>query len=342
MPDNITPTNAASSGIFIDRKKLKALVQRSDRPGLVFLSKWFVALVSTGCLVWVSIGTWWVWPAMFVYGSVLALSAYALSHETAHRTAFRTRWLNEMLFWISSLVYLEEPLHRRYTHTSHHTYTYHAGLDAQIPSDLPLTLKGWLMEVSGLVYYTFGLKTFLRLAFRKYSPMGIKVSPESELSAMTRNARIFLLVYGLIGMLIAVGQTWLLWFFVLPRLLGGITLGLFTILQHAETQVNSPSILESTRSFITSRFFRFFYMDMNFHIEHHLYPQVPFFSLEQVNQEISDQLPDPDPGLLKTHLELFSVVVRRTLGKNTRARSIRQADDMVTRKGYEKLARSTM
>ena len=53
--------------------------------------------------------------------------------KTAHGTAFRSTWLNETVLWISSLIYMEEPLHRRYTHANHHTFTWHVGKDSQMP-----------------------------------------------------------------------------------------------------------------------------------------------------------------------------------------------------------------
>ena len=116
-------TNAASSGIDINRKMLKALAKRSDRPGLIYLAQWVASLVLTGSLVWLALGTWWVWPAMVLHGVFLSVPAYALSHETAHGTAFRTRWLNEAVLWVTSLIYFEEPLHRRYNpHQSPHLH----------------------------------------------------------------------------------------------------------------------------------------------------------------------------------------------------------------------------
>ena len=108
-PRNVV-TNAASTGIRIDRKRLKSLARRSDAPGLTYLVVWVVAMGATGALVWLALGTLYVWPAMFAYGVVMSVPAYSLSHETAHGTAFRTRWLNETVFWFTSLLYGEEPL----------------------------------------------------------------------------------------------------------------------------------------------------------------------------------------------------------------------------------------
>lgn len=63
-------TNAASTGIRIDRKRLKKLARRSNAPGLIYLAAWGVALGVGGCAVWWSLGTALVWPAMFVLGII--------------------------------------------------------------------------------------------------------------------------------------------------------------------------------------------------------------------------------------------------------------------------------
>ena len=335
-------TNAASSGIRIDRNRLKALSRRSNRPGIAYLAAWATAMLLTGFLVWLTLGTVWVWPSMFIYGVVLTVPTYSLSHETAHGTAFRTRRLNEAVFWISSLLYGEEPLHRRYTHTNHHTYTWHVGLDSQMPFDTPLDFRGWLYDVSGLSILKFQVRVLWQLSTKRYTKLMRDVAPEAELPKMTRNARLFSLAYlGLAG-LIAAGFTWPLWFYVLPRLIGGPIMLMFNIIQHAEMQEDSPSIIESTRTFRTDFVGRFLYLDMNHHVEHHLYPQVPFFALHKLHTEVAGQTPEPDPGFWQTNVDLLRVVVRRSLGRNTRAAWIRQAPHMVTDGTYAPIAKATM
>ena len=338
-----TVTNAASSGVRIDRRHLKSLARRSDRPGLTYLAEWAVAMVLTGALVWLSLGTLYVWPAIFVYGVVLTVPAYSLSHETAHGTAFRTRRLNETVFWFTSLLYGEEPLHRRYTHTNHHTHTWYVGLDSQMPFDTPLDFKGWLYDISGLSVHRFQIRVLWQLAARRYSKLMREVAPQAELPKMTRNARLFALAYLGIATLIAAGYTWPLWFYVLPRLIGGPIMLMFNIIQHAEMQENSPSIIESTRTFRTNRVGRLLYLNMNNHVEHHLYPQVPFYSLPQLHAAVADQTPHPDPGFWRTNLDLLLVVIRRSLGRNTKAAWIRQAPHMISAIGaYSKIAKATM
>ena len=342
MTEKFNPTNAASSGIELDRKTLKALCKRSDKPGLIFLAKWLVALLTSGYLVYLGLDTLWVWTAMFIYGAVMGLAAYSMSHESAHGTAFRTRWLNETLFWITSLIYFEEPLHRRYTHTNHHSYTWHVGKDSQMPFDTPVTLRVWLIEMSGIALTWFHILTFYRLASGQFTEVMKWVIPNDEFPRIRRNAWIMVGVYIAIGAAITLGATFLWWFLVIPWYLGRITVVAFGLIQHVEMAEDAPSILDSTRSFKTSPLVSFLYLNMENHVEHHLYPQVPFYSLPYLNQAIKDQLPEPDSGFWRTNLEALSIAIRRTLGRNTKAWSIRQAPHMITDGGYQKVSIRTM
>ena len=335
-------TGAASSGIQIDKSLLKQLAKRSDRQGLWYLAKWIALLVISGAAVWYSMGSGWLWLAMFVHGIVLSVPAYAISHETAHGSVFETRWLNKVVLWITSLIYMEEPWHRRYTHLNHHAHTWHVNVDSQMPFDTPMTLKGWLLEASGIALLIFHTRVLLALAFKRYSQTMLDVVPEPKLPLLTRNARIMLLIYLTIPVAAVFGITRPLWFIVIPRLLGAPVMLLFTLIQHVEMAENSPSIIESTRSFHSNWLGRFLYANMNYHIEHHLYQQVPFYSLPKLNEAIRDQLPQPDPGFFRTNLEILWVVIKRSFGKNTRANSIRQAPHHITNGAYQPIARATM
>ncbi|QAX29317.1 fatty acid desaturase [Leisingera sp. NJS204] len=342
MPDYI-PTNAASSGVKLDKKTLKSIAARSDKPGLIYIAQWVAFLSATGALVWATLGTLWVWPAMLLHGIFLTVPAYSFSHETAHGTAFRSRWLNEAVLWVTSFLYMEEPLHRRYTHTNHHTHTWWVGKDSQMPFDTPMGFGGWLAEISGFALLRFHMQVFVCLAAGRYTDTMKMVTPEGGFAKMTRNARIMLMIYALIAAAPFFGIWWVVWFLVIPRILGAPVMLLFTLIQHVELQENSPSILESTRSFRSNRLAEFLYMKMNNHVEHHLYPQVPFHALPKLAEALQDQLPQPDPGFCKTNLEVMSVVLRRSLGRQTKAASIRQAPHMITGGGpVERVAQRTM
>ncbi|MEO0712088.1 MAG: fatty acid desaturase, partial [Pseudomonadota bacterium] len=332
-------TNAASSGVKINGRKVKELATKSDRPGLIYLAKLAALLLASGTLVLMTVGTWMMWPAMFLHGIILCVPSYSASHETAHGTAFKTKWLNEAVLWVTSFVYIEEPLHRRYTHTNHHMFTWHVGKDSQMPFDTPMGLAGWIQEITGLGLARFHTHVLFQLALGRYSDTMRMACPQSAFPKMTRNARIMIALYALIALAPFFGVWSPIWLFVVPRILGAPVMLLFTLIQHVELQENSPSILESTRSFATGPVAQFLYMNMNNHVEHHLYPQVPFYNLNALAEEVKDQVPEPDPGFFKTNIEVLRVVTRRSMGLSTKSESIRQAPYMISEGGaYEKIA----
>ena len=236
------------------------------------------------------------------------------------------------MFWATSLLYYEEPLHRRYSHASHHTHTWIEGEDNQMPyAPIPLTFVGWVAEILGLGLYWHQTKMFVLHSLGIFSENVKRVTPASELPRMQSNTQICVAIYaGLAAISIAAGWLWPLYLIVIPRVLGGPIMNAFILMQHVEMAENQPNIVQSTRSFRTNWFFQFLYFNMNHHIEHHLYPTVPFHALPELSSKLGDQLPAPDPGFLSTHWEVLKITIRRSLGRSDRSRKIRQAfsDDL--------------
>src|SRR5258705_3605869 len=82
----------------IDPVLLRSLMRRTNLHGIARFVAWIFLCVATGYLVVVWRHSLWVIPATILYGGILSF-AYAASHECAHGTAFKTRWLNEAVFW---------------------------------------------------------------------------------------------------------------------------------------------------------------------------------------------------------------------------------------------------
>jgi len=290
-------------------------MKRSDRPGMIWLAQWIVLLLATGYLMHLAQGTAWYLPMLVIYGSAIAVPAYALSHECAHGTAFRTRWINEALFWISSIIYYEEPCYRRYAHASHHTCTWQNGSDAQMPFETPMTFKGWLLETSGIGYFIWITRIMIANAGGNFSDRVKSFTPASELPKLKWGARVMLVVYLLLVIAIMAGADFLFWYLVLPRILGNPVLFLYTLIQHVDMEEDQPDLRKSTRSFETNAFSQFLYMNMNYHVEHHMYPTVPFHALPALNDAVKDQLPQPDPGFIRTNYRVLKAIIARSRGK---------------------------
>ncbi len=78
----------------IDRSDLKKLMKRKDLPAWIHAIIYFGSLFGSGYLAFLSWGTWYAVPAFFLYGTIYA-NSNSRWHEYGHRTAFKTRWLND-------------------------------------------------------------------------------------------------------------------------------------------------------------------------------------------------------------------------------------------------------
>ncbi len=76
---------------------------RADGPALARVAWHFGALLVTGTLLWRLRATAWAVPLLVVHGYVLAFT-FCPFHEAAHRTAFRTRWLNTVVGTLAGLL----------------------------------------------------------------------------------------------------------------------------------------------------------------------------------------------------------------------------------------------
>jgi fatty acid desaturase len=286
------PPGAAD--IALDRKLLKSLMRRSDRIALGRLCLCLSGLVLLGWLYARSFGTWAFWPMLFVFGGASSLTFYSLSHECAHGTVFRSRWLNETAFWIASLLFGQEVLYRRYSHASHHTYTMFVGKDAQMPIIQPAGLVQYVLWYTGFFYHIQSLRQLVSHSIGRFSARALACTPAAELGRVTRNSRLFLGIYLFAAVAsMVLHSSVLLWFWLLPKLAGDPVMMAFAGSQHFEMKENDRDLRTTTRSLRANRLIDLFYWNMSYHIEHHLYPTVPFHALPRLNAAIRTHLPRP-------------------------------------------------
>ncbi len=309
--DSIDDPFAAWYAPLIDQAALRAMMRRTNRHGLVSLGIWLLLCLVTGALVVAARGTFWVWPAMLVYGGVLCF-AYAVSHECAHGTAFKSRWLNEAVFWFTSLVFIEEPLYRRYSHAGHHTNTWFNDLDPQKPYGNPISLWGYISGTFGLRFYYDAVKQLVRHSLGRFTAQEIDFVPPEEIKRAKTNSRVMFACYAALlfgGIVFQSPWPFLLYF--VPRFLGGCIVMLYINTQHMCMAEDLYDHRETTRSIKCGWLGRRLYWNMNHHMEHHLYPAVPFHALPALSRTIASQLPPPVEGVIAANLAILKAISRQ-------------------------------
>jgi fatty acid desaturase len=118
----------------ISRAVLKELMKRSDAEGWRNFGPWLALLVMSGAIAALSWGTWWAVPAFLAYGTIYS-SSDARWHELAHGTPFRTRWINEAFYHLSSFMTIREGYWWLWSHARHHTHREAWGVG--IPGTVP-------------------------------------------------------------------------------------------------------------------------------------------------------------------------------------------------------------
>src|SRR5437868_7213550 len=124
----------------IPRKRLKEFMQRRDGPAIRDTLIWLGALVLSGACAGYLWGSWWSLPSFVVYGVLYGSATDSRWHECGHGTAFRTQWMNDVVYQIACFMIMRNPVTWRWSHTRHHTDTIIVGRDPEIsvmrPPDL--------------------------------------------------------------------------------------------------------------------------------------------------------------------------------------------------------------
>ena len=56
---------------------------------------------------------------------------------------------------------------------------------------------------------------------------------------------------------------------------------------------------------------RFLYWNMNYHVEHHMFPMVPYHALPALHAEMKDDTPTPYPSILAAYREIIPALIHQ-------------------------------
>lgn len=300
----------------IPRKELKAFTARDDTHALIDFGLWTACLALSGYAAFRSVGTHWLLPAFFLYGTIYS-SCDARWHECAHGTPFRTRWLNETFYFLCSLMNMKEGTYTRWSHTRHHTETIMVGLDPEIQVMRPADLRRVLLDFLWIPDAVQMFRVMFIHALGVPSKEARDFVPQSEWRKMFWWSRIYLLLYaGMIAWSVWI-RSWLpVLFFPLARLYGGWLHQIFSLTQHAGLAENVRDHRLNTRTVELNPVFRFLYFNMNYHIEHHMFPMVPFHALPRLHERVEPCLPRTYCGLRDAFREIVPTLIRQSRDAN--------------------------
>jgi fatty acid desaturase len=289
---------------LIGKAELKRLSTRSDAAGLLHLAGHVVLLIATGALIYLSTGTLWIWPAMFMHGTAL-IFLFAPLHETIHRTAFRSRVLNDVVAFVTGVLVVLPREYFRAFHFAHHRFTQEAD-DPELATNKPATVLQLLWHVTGMPEWWWALKGLVTRACGRLPETFY--ATERVRRSVILESRWVLAIYAaaLVGS-IAAHSAVLLWYWVIPIVLAQPMLRFYLLAEHSACP-RSADMLENTRTTYTNGLVRFLAWNMPFHAEHHAWPSIPFHALPRTNALVRDQLRKTAPGYRAAMWEIWTAM----------------------------------
>jgi fatty acid desaturase len=296
----------------VPRKVLKELMHRRDGPAIRDTLIWFAAL---GLSAWGGIAFWGSWasvPFWLVYGVLYGSACDSRWHECGHGTAFKTSWMNDVVYQIASFMVVRNPVNWRWSHARHHTDTIIVGLDPEIACMRPPNRFRLMLAYSGILDVIESGQTLLRNAAGRLAPSEKDYIPESEWPKAIRAARVHVAIH---ATALAAAISWQsfipLMLIGLPRLYGCWHMVLTGLIQHCGMAENVIDHRLNSRTVLMNPISRWIYWNMNYHIEHHMFPMVPYHALPRLHEILKHDLPLPNTSILDAYREAIPAILRQ-------------------------------
>ena len=284
-------------------------MQKSDRVAMRDTLIWLGAmlvLAAIGIALWPSL---WSLPFWAAYGVLYGSGGDSRWHECGHKTAFKTAWMNTVVYQIASFMMMRSPVVWRASHVRHHTDTIIVGRDPEIVAMRPPDLWRIVLNLFGIIDVYQAVGRMLLHASGRLDPEEASFVRDQDIVRVTRVARIWLAIYfGVILLAILLGTILPLMVIGLPRLYGAWHHVMTGLLQHLGLAENVTDHRLNTRTVMMNPVSRFIYLNMNYHLEHHMFTMVPYYNLPKLHEHLKDQLPTPEQSIPAAYRRLLPVL----------------------------------
>ena len=271
------------------------LIRKSDAKGLSALAIHFGLIVLFGALIALKAP---FWPVFLVPQGILIIFLFTTLHETIHRTAFATVWVNDVVARLCGFLILLPADWFRYFHFAHHRHTQDPDRDPELASSKPETWSQYLVHLSGIPIWISHLRT---LAINATGQCSDDFVPPSARGNIAIEARIMFAGYAvLLGISVFAGSLLFFYVWILPVFLGQPFLRLYLLAEHGRCAF-AANMFENSRTTFTNRLIRRIAWNMPYHAEHHAFSGVPFHRLPQFHDLTRDHLIETENGYVRFH-----------------------------------------
>ena len=310
----------------VDPKLMSELMKCSDWQGLKQALGHLGLWVLTGTVAYLNFTNvhWsnWYWSvplllaSLFVHGTVGSFLGGTACHELGHKTPFKTKAFGEVFLKLFAFLSFWDQVWFRPSHIRHHQVTTHHDYDGEVVLPMWLWLKDWHFWLGMLAWDPRGTWWALRAYYRRATGRMdnewyefLMPAENAKLRKEHRDwARFTLIGHAVLAAIfIATGH----WFLIVIVNLGTQYCGWLNFLcahpQHYGMSPDVPDHRLSCRTFTCSWLPGFLYWNMQYHVEHHMFPAIPFHNLPRLRKAIEHDMPRAHHGLLPLWKELLEI-----------------------------------
>lgn len=296
----------------VPRGEMRKLLERRDGPALRDTAIWF------GLIIFFALCGYWLWGTLWavipfaLYGVMYGSTSDSRWHETSHGTAFKTDWMNNVLYEIASFMVLRESTVWRWSHARHHSDTIIVGLDPEIVVQRPVDLLKIFLGFFGI----FGVKMFFTGIFRhclgRFTAEESTFIPDSARKGIVVRAWIYILIFcGVIGLSISTRSILPLMYIGFPTFYGAWLMVIYGLTQHAGLSENVLDHRLNSRTVYMNWINRYLYWNMNYHVEHHMFPLVPYHALPRLHEIVKADMPPAYSSIAAAYREIIPTLLRQ-------------------------------
>jgi len=296
----------------VPRDEMRKLLERRDGPAIRDTLIWFGILIVSGIAGFMLWGSWWALIPFAVYGVIYGSTSDSRWHESGHGTAFKTDWMNNALYEIASFMVFRESTPWRWSHTRHHSDTIIIGRDPEIAVPRPPKLSNVFLSFVALRSTPGTVKNLFIHATGRMTEVEKTYIPESAFAPTYRKARIYLAIFAVVIFASIYFQSLLpLMYIGLPSFYGSWLMPVYGLTQHAGLAEDVLDHRLNCRTVYMNRINRFLYWNMNYHLEHHMFPLVPYHNLPRLHELVKDDHPKPYPSIWAAFKEIIPTLLRQ-------------------------------
>jgi len=224
---------------------------------------------------------WPILPMRIAGVLVIGVSLEAMAilmHEALHGNLFRRPLLDRWVGFLLAVPAFFSTSAYTVAHLNHHRYT-RTEKDRDELSNYCHTQRQYIALF--YAWFIFGTPIYMFIVPRK----ALAIASPSDRRRVITEYSLMLLVYGsVIGLAFASGHIgWLLWYWLIPVQVAVILSNVRGLAEHLGTPGKGDAIVR-TRTITSNRLVSFLMLNLNYHLEHHLFLGIPWYNLAQLHR----------------------------------------------------------